>query len=187
MIAGNFLRVLEFMASQANHDPYAPALQKGVQVILDRRRVTLISVCTGSTTTVEMLPQAVSGGGGAFFVPFDDIETLLPPLRHDVTAKVTLSLGEQPLAPGRLSLHVSVGDWFTADIGDHKPTGMPKRSAVKATTEITYQMVKTSAGALVVLDDGGRTFGHRKVGDNAFEVFLPAPSFGIKSVVKKIY
>jgi len=187
MLAGDFKKVLEFMVAQANHDPYAPAAQKGIQVILNGRKVSIISVSSCSTTTVELLPQAVSGGGGVFFVPFDDVDTLMAPLGHDSLAGVTLSLGEQPLVKGMLSLHVAVGDWFTADIGHHKPNGLPKHSANKSTSLLDYATVRSRAKVLAELDAGGKIFGHRKVGANRYEVFLLNPAYGIKSVVKKIY
>lgn len=187
-----FEKVLNFMVSQANHSPTAPSSQQGVQVILNGREVTFVAVDFGSTTTVVMKPQAVSGGVGEFFLPFDELLNFKAPLRFENNAPqngtelVTFSRSMQPMVPHMVALKVNIGAWFESYAGFFKPSGNIRRSAQHALQTITSLEIKTAARSLRNISTGsGYTW--KLNGDNSYVISLQSPIADIKSVNKLIY
>lgn len=187
MRAEHFLRVLEFMVTQANHQKHAPAMQQGVQLILDGRALSFVAVDSGATTTVVMLPMAVSGGRGEFFIPFSDVEDTLPALRHEKDAKVTVQRSEQPFMPGRACLKIGIGDWSEHYLGIFKDAGLPKRSAVHTQRDLNQADIKVAANQLKALKGNVNEYAFTNVSVNAYRIDLVSPGSGTKSVSKLIY
>lgn len=187
MRAEHFLRVLEFMVTQGNHQKHAPAMQQGVQVILDGKALSFVAVDSCATTTVVMLPMGVSGGRGVFFIPFGDVDDILPALRHEKDVKVTVQRSEQPFMPGRACLKINIGDWSEHYLGVFKDAGLPKRSAVHSQHDLTSADIKIAANQLKALKGDVNQYAFTKVAENSYRIDIVNPSFGTKSVSKLIY
>jgi hypothetical protein len=193
MIAADCLKVLEFMLTQANHAKHAPLTQQGVQVILDGRELSFVAVDSGSTTTVQMQPQRVSGGKGDFFIPFDDLECIFYPLRWECTSKrggtaeVVITRSEQPLVPGRPCLKILIGDASENYFGNFKPGGHPKRSAIHALNDLTVEDIRNAAHSIKALNGREKRYSYKRLEANSYRVELIDPIAGTKSVTKMIY
>lgn len=172
MQAANFQKIIDFMKAHT---------ERGVYIVLDGREVAVVAASECSLTTVQLMPQRVSGGRGVFFVPFDDLYNCRNALRHDGEATAVMSRSEQPLVAGCASLKLSVAEWFEAHIGHIKKSlPVPKKSG----RVMDIALMKETAHSLRPLSNG-KNYSHL-IG-KTIKVELTEPGFGARSVCKVIY
>lgn len=171
MQAANFQKIIDFMKAHT---------ERGVYIVLGGREVTVVSASECALTTVQLMPQRVSGGSGVFFVPFDDLYNCRNALRHDAEATVVMSRSEQPYVAGCASLKLSVSDWFEAHVGRIKKLPVPKKSG----RVMDVALMKETAHSLRPLSVGK---GYSHIIGKTIKVELTEPGFGARSVCKIIY
>lgn len=172
MKASNLQKIIDFMRNHA---------ERGVYAVIEGREVSLVAASECSLTTVDLMPQRVSGGRGIFFVPFDDFYNCRNALRHDDDATVVMARGEQPFVPGCPSFKVTVSDWFEAHLGQMKKAlPVPKKSG----RVMDVAIMKETAHSLRALSVGS-SYSH--IIGKTVRVELAEPGFEARRVWKIIY
>lgn len=171
MKAANMQKIIDFMRGHA---------ERGAYVVIEGREVSIVAASECSLTTVELMPQRVSGGRGVFFVPFDDFYNCRRALGHDDEAPVVMTRSEQPFVAGCASLKLLISDWFEAHLGQIKKLPVPKKSG----RVMDVALMKETAHSLRPLSVGK---GYSHIIGKTIKVELTEPGFEARRVWKIIH
>lgn len=189
MRASHFLKVIEFMVANANHDPYAPRSQHGVQFRLNGYSISFISITCGMTTTAT-IEQREPLGAWDFILPYDDLDTLMPTLRDEEArqsrAAISFTKSVQPYVPERASLRIQIGDYFEAHLGTLRSGHLPNKSHESRGTLDTSQAYALACD-LRQMGGPNHLLRGEKLPSNEFKVELLNPKYALKRVQKLIY